>query len=190
MDTLPSEVRARLATLSGLPPAEEPGCALGVWIEGALVHAAGHGLASLEHRVPISPYTLFDIASVSKQFCAAAVLQLVLEEEVDLDADLRTTVFPELRLEVPVTVRQCLHHTAGLRDYFSLLDLAARDQRTLPDDDAVVALVARQRGTSFPPGRATSTATAATCCCRRWCGGCRARRCGSSRRSACSPRSG
>lgn len=152
MRSLSPEALRLLSTLPGLPPPDEPGCALAVYLDGHLVHAGCHGLASLEHRVPISPVTLFDIASVSKQFCAAAVLLLAQEGRVDLDADLRTTLFPELRLEVPVTARQCLHHTAGLRDYFALLDLAGRDEDSLQDDDDVVALVARQTGTSFPPG--------------------------------------
>lgn len=150
--SLPADVTSRLTALAGLPPSDGPGCALGVYLDGQLVHGAGYGLASLEHQVPISPHTLFDIASVSKQLCAAAVLLLAQQGVVDLDADLRTTVFPELVLDVPVTARQCLHHTSGLRDYFSLLELAGRDEDTLRDDDDVVALVARQRGTSFAPG--------------------------------------
>ncbi|MCA1710581.1 MAG: beta-lactamase family protein [Actinobacteria bacterium] len=149
---LPPVVADRLMRLDGLPAPDGPGCALGIYLDGQLVHASCHGLASVEQAVPLSPHSLFDVASVSKQFCAAAVLQLSLEGRIDLDADLRTSLFPELRLQVPVTARQCLHHTAGLRDYFSLLELAGRSAAELPDDDAVVALVARQRDTSFAPG--------------------------------------
>ncbi|HVE97617.1 MAG TPA: serine hydrolase domain-containing protein [Mycobacteriales bacterium] len=151
-ETLPAEVHARLGALPGLPAADEPGLALGVYVDGRLVHGTGHGLASLEHGVPISPYSLFDIASVSKQFTAACVLQLALANRVDLDADLRTTHFPELSLEVPITARQCIHHTAGVRDFFSLLDLAGRGEHDVPDNEAVIAFLARQRRTSFPPG--------------------------------------
>lgn len=150
---VPAQVHARLASLPGLPDGDGPGLALGVYVDGRLVHGSGHGLASVEHRVPISPYSLFDVASVSKQFTAACVLRLALDGRVDLDADLRATHFRELQLDVPITARQCLHHTAGLRDIFALLDLAAMAEHQVPDDDAVVALLARQRRTSFPPGQ-------------------------------------
>ncbi len=56
--------------------AEGPGCALGVVQDGVLVYTAGYGCASLEHPVPITPDTVFDIGSTSKQFTAAAALTL------------------------------------------------------------------------------------------------------------------
>ena len=52
---------------------DSPGCALGVYREGKVVYKRGYGMASLDHDVPITPSTVFNIASVSKQFTAAAI---------------------------------------------------------------------------------------------------------------------
>jgi CubicO group peptidase (beta-lactamase class C family) len=54
-----------------------PGCALGIVRGDALVYARGYGLASVELGVPITPRTVFDIGSVSKQFTTLALMLLV-----------------------------------------------------------------------------------------------------------------
>jgi hypothetical protein len=56
-----------------------PGCAVGVVQQGKTTHARGYGMADLERRVPITPTTLFDIGSTSKQFTAANILMLAAE---------------------------------------------------------------------------------------------------------------
>ena len=53
-----------------------PGCALGVIRDGRLIYARDYGLANLEHNIPISSKTVFDIGSTSKQFAAASILLL------------------------------------------------------------------------------------------------------------------
>src|SRR4051812_9834975 len=53
-----------------------PGCALGVYSAGKVLYAHGYGMADLNLDVPITPQTVFDIGSTSKQFTAAAILLL------------------------------------------------------------------------------------------------------------------
>src|SRR5579864_1295475 len=53
-----------------------PGCALGVYRDGKLIYAKGYGLANLEENVAITPQSVFDIGSTSKQFTAASILLL------------------------------------------------------------------------------------------------------------------
>jgi len=68
--------------------ADTPGCALAVYRGGEIAYARGYGLASLEHRVPITPQTVFDIGSTSKQFtpsrssCSSAAAKLSLDDDV------------------------------------------------------------------------------------------------------------
>lgn len=98
-----------------------PGCALGIIQDGKLVHARGFGQASLEHSVPITPRTVFDIGSTSKQFTAAAIGLLALENELGLEDEIHDWI-PELAdYGVPVTLDHLLHHTSGLPDYLGLM---------------------------------------------------------------------
>ena len=68
------DVQARVDAVFARFTAETPGCALGVVRDGALVHAKGYGQASLELDVPITPATVFDIGSASKQITAASIV--------------------------------------------------------------------------------------------------------------------
>src|ERR1700722_10284835 len=64
-----------------------PGCALGVFRDGKIVYAKGYGLANVEQQVPITPGSVFDIGSTSKQFTAASILLLEKEGKLRLDDD-------------------------------------------------------------------------------------------------------
>jgi CubicO group peptidase (beta-lactamase class C family) len=131
---------------------DAPGCAVGVYQDGRIRYARGYGLADLERRVPISPATVFDIGSTSKQFTAATILLLEQEGRLSLDDDVRRFL-PELPVyDRPITVRHLLHHTSGLRDYIGLLQLAGvRYDDVATADDALQMLI-RQRALNFAPG--------------------------------------
>ena len=58
---------------------DSPGCALGVYQDGRILYARGYGMASLAHGVALTPRSVLDIGSVSKQFTAMAML--ILEKE-------------------------------------------------------------------------------------------------------------
>jgi CubicO group peptidase (beta-lactamase class C family) len=133
--------------------ATSPGCALGLVRDGRLVYARGYGMANLDHDVAITPSTVFDVASISKQFTAAAIHLLVRDGKLSLDDDVRKYV-PELPdFGDPITVRHLLHHTSGLRDQFELLILAGwRYSLDLITDDDVLQLMARQKDLNFRPG--------------------------------------
>jgi CubicO group peptidase (beta-lactamase class C family) len=132
----------------------EPGLAIGVYLDGQLAASAAAGCAIVEHDVPVTERTAFDIASVSKHTTAACLLLLARDGLVDLDADVRD-LLPELSLAQPITLRQCLTHTAGLRDYFALCDLAGLPVMGITED-RFTDLVAGQRDLDFAPGSAFS----------------------------------
>jgi CubicO group peptidase (beta-lactamase class C family) len=132
--------------------ANTPGCALGVVRDGKIVYEKGYGQASLELGVPISPQTVFDIGSTSKQITATSILLLAQQGRLALDDDIRKYV-PELQdYGKKVTLRQMLHHTSGLRDYIGLLSLAGAQDEAVTGDDEALAILARQRGLNYPPG--------------------------------------
>ncbi len=147
----PDQLQDFVATLAA---DGEPGLAVGVYTGGQLVSAATAGCAVIEHAVPVTEHTAFDIASVSKHLTSACLLLLARDGLADLDADLRT-VLPELRLTRPVTLRQGLTHTAGLRDYFALCDIAGLPVLGITED-RFADLVAGQADLDFPAGSAFS----------------------------------
>lgn len=129
-----------------------PGCALGVMRDGRLVYAKGYGLASIELNHPITPSTVFDIGSVSKQFTALAVVLLARDGKLSLDDEIQKYL-PEIpRYSHPVTIRHLLHHTSGLRDYIDLLGWSGVQEESVTGDRDALAILARQRAANFEAG--------------------------------------
>ncbi len=99
-----------------------PGAAAAVIHDGA-IYAGGVGVTSVEHPLPVTPETLFQIGSTSKTFTATALMQLVETGRVDLDATVRTYL-PWFALQseddaARLTVRNLVTHHAGyVGDYF------------------------------------------------------------------------
>ena len=96
------------------------GVAVTVVKDGQVLLARGYGTADREHQVLVSPDTLFRIGSISKLFTWTAVMQLVEQHRLDLDADVQQYVdfeipktFPE-----PITLRRLMTHTAGFEETF------------------------------------------------------------------------
>ena len=94
-----------------------PGVAVGVWADGREVCAC-HGVTSIDNPLPVDQDTLFVLGSVTKTYTATALMRLVAEGRVELDAPLRRYV-PELKLAdeqtaTQVTVLNLLNHTSGL----------------------------------------------------------------------------
>lgn len=91
-----------------------PGLSVAVIKDGRVVKAKGYGLANVETGTPAGPATVYKIASVSKQFLAAAVLLLVQDGKVGLDDRLAQYLEDAPAHWQPITVRQLLSHTSGL----------------------------------------------------------------------------
>jgi len=132
---------------------DSPGCALGIYKDGQIVYKRGYGMANLNDDVPITPATVFHVAAMSKQFTAASILLLAQQGKLSLDDDVHKYI-PELpNFGESITLRHLLHHTSGLRDQWSLLELAGwRYSQDLITDDDVMSVLVRQRGLNFKPG--------------------------------------
>ncbi|HXI23065.1 MAG TPA: serine hydrolase [Pyrinomonadaceae bacterium] len=96
-----------------------PGFAIGVVKNGQLIYAKGFGVAKLGANTPITSRSLFHMASVTKTFVATAIMQLVEQGKIDLDAPL-TKYLPYFKLDderyKAITIRQMLSHTSGIPD--------------------------------------------------------------------------
>jgi CubicO group peptidase (beta-lactamase class C family) len=135
-----------------LTKAGSPGCALGVYRDGKMVYSKGYGLANLEENVPVTPQSVFDIGSTSKQFTAASTLLLEKQGKLSLNDDVRKYI-PELPdYGQKVTILHLLNHTSGLRDYLTVMDLAGINTDSVTTDEDALQLIFRQKALNFAPG--------------------------------------
>lgn len=140
------------ALFAGLNRTPSPGLAFAVVHDGKVVLRRGYGLASVEHRVPITPETVFDTASVSKQFTGMAVALLVSEGKVRTSDDIRTYI-PELpNFGQRITVGHLLHHTSGLRDWPGALRVGGWRYDDTITFDHILTMAYNQRELNFTPG--------------------------------------
>lgn len=134
-------------------PMPAPGCAVGVSLNGESVFEKAFGMAEMEHNIPNTPQTIFESGSVAKQFTAAALVLLEQDGKLKIDDDVRKYV-PELpQYDKPITIRHILTHTAGLRDWGSVMQLtgAGRGDRVVTQDIALDVII-RQKHLDFTPG--------------------------------------
>jgi CubicO group peptidase (beta-lactamase class C family) len=130
-----------------------PGCAVGVAEHGKTTLTKGYGSADLEHDIPITPETIFEAGSVSKQFTAASILLLARDAKLSIDDPARKYI-PELPdYGTPLTIRHMLNHTSGLRDWGSVAAIGGWPRTTRVHTHAnVLEIVSRQESLNFRPG--------------------------------------
>jgi D-alanyl-D-alanine carboxypeptidase len=93
-----------------------PGLSIAAVKSGRTLLAGGFGLANLETETEVTPQTVFLAGSITKQFVAAAIMRLVQERRLVLDAP-AANYLPEIASLGPITVRMLLTHTSGLNEY-------------------------------------------------------------------------
>jgi CubicO group peptidase (beta-lactamase class C family) len=126
--TLIAAVAVRADAIDDLVQAEIkrqkiPGAAVAVIHHGKVTKAAGYGLANLEHAVPVKRETVFQSGSVGKMFTAAAVMLLVEDGKLTLDDPVGKHLPDAPESWQGVTVRHLLTHTAGINDFYLLMNL-------------------------------------------------------------------
>jgi CubicO group peptidase (beta-lactamase class C family) len=131
---------------------DSPGCALAVVKEGKVIYQHGYGCANLEYGTPITPGSVFNIASVTKQFTAMSVLLLAEQGKLSLDDDIRKHVPEVPDFGKVITLRHLIHHSSGLRNFDDLLVMAG-----LRTDDAITRehmldMISHQKELNFSPG--------------------------------------
>jgi len=131
---------------------DSPGCMLAVIKDGEFIYQRAYGMADLERSVPITPNSIFDIGSTGKQFTATVIAILVNQGLLGLDDSIRKHI-PEMPPYADqITIRHLIHHTSGLRDYLTLMDLRGLSDVNIYAEDFLFDLIARQKGLNFKPG--------------------------------------
>jgi CubicO group peptidase (beta-lactamase class C family) len=131
---------------------DTPGCAVGISRNGTIVHEHGYGMANLELNVPITPETVFAIASITKSFTAMSVLLAAEQGKLSLDDEVQKYIPEWSDRDDHITIRHLLTHTSGIRDAFALLGWAPLTESAGDYNEAIAKVLARQRGLNFPPG--------------------------------------
>lgn len=126
-----------------------PGASVLVLKDGQPAFRRSYGLAVVEDRTEVTPASNFRLASVSKQFTAAAVLLLAEDGTLSIDDPLKKWLPSLPTVADGMTLHQLLSHTSGLLDYEDLMDPA--DTRQVHDID-VLRLLEKENRTYFAPG--------------------------------------
>jgi CubicO group peptidase (beta-lactamase class C family) len=128
-----------------------PGTSVGVVRDGKVLFENGYGFADIEHQQKIDSVTLFWIASVSKQFTAAAIYLLVLDKKIDLKSSVRTYIQNLPEIYDAVSIDKLLHHTSGIRDGFVLTALSKKPEEEYTNENVLLYLT-KQNELNFKPG--------------------------------------
>jgi CubicO group peptidase (beta-lactamase class C family) len=126
-----------------------PGASVLVVRDGRVLFRRTYGLADMEDHVAATPATNYRLASVTKQFTAAAVLALAQDNRLSLDDPIRKWLPTLPEAATSITIRHLLTHTSGLIDYEDVIP--AGTSRQVHDID-VLHLLEAQHQTYFPPG--------------------------------------
>jgi CubicO group peptidase (beta-lactamase class C family) len=97
-----------------------PGYAVGIIRNGQMAFAKGYGLANLEDRVPITPDTVFHLASLSKQFTASAIALLILGHKLSLEDPMARYIPEAAKYGPDLRIKHLVYMTSGLHEYFDV----------------------------------------------------------------------
>ena len=132
---------------------DSPGAAVAVTKDGEIIYKQGYGMANLEYDIPITPTSIFDIASVSKQFAGFAIATLSHEGKLSVDDDIRTYLPDVPDFGHTITIRHLLHHTSGLRDWVQSLVIAGVGMEDVISFRHILKMARHQKALNFKPGR-------------------------------------
>jgi CubicO group peptidase (beta-lactamase class C family) len=146
-----SPLAAKVESLAQDALAHTPvaGFSITVVSHGEVVLSRGYGLADVEHRTPTAADSIFRIGSITKQFTAAAILQLAAAGKLSID-DKLGKYLPDFGYGDQITLRQLLTHTSGLKDYTALPWFDEHMADAFPRAELVAKIAAEPLG--FTPG--------------------------------------
>lgn len=129
-----------------------PGVAVGIVRDGKVALVKGYGMASLEHGIGVNRNSVFQIASVSKQFTAFAVYLLEKQGKLSLEDDVRKYIAELPDFGKPIRLKHLLAHSSGIRDQAALLTLAGWRMDDVMTTAQVLRVMGRQKELNFEPG--------------------------------------
>ena len=130
----------------------DPGCAVTVIKNNEMVYENCFGKATIEHNIPITPNTVFEVGSVAKQFTGYGIAILIAQNKLSLEDDIKRFI-PELPdYGSKITVDDLIHHKSGIMDQYTLLLYSGyRDGDIITQDDVMHAILNEDQ-LDFLPG--------------------------------------
>ncbi len=129
--------------------ANEPGASVIVVKKGQIIYKKGFGVADMELNIPVNPDMNFRLGSITKQFTAVCILQLVEQGKLSLQDDIKKYI-PDYAIKEPITIEHLLTHTSGIKSYTSV-DSFWKQMRTDLTPRAIIALTEKDT-LEFKPG--------------------------------------
>lgn len=132
-----------------------PGLAILIHQQGQPAFKYCVGSAILKDRTPVTPQTMFELASVSKSITATAILMLADRERLTVRDDVRKWIpeLPEYDKEQPIRIRDLLHHTSGLASYLDFENVPAKNKDYWLNSDYVGEFARQKIPLTFPTGQ-------------------------------------
>mgnify|MGYP001796830778 CR=1 FL=1 len=129
-----------------------PGASIAIIHNKDIVFQNSFGMANLEHNIPLSSTSLFNIASNSKQFTVFAILNLAEENKLIIDDDIRVHI-PELpNFDHKITIQNLMQHTHGIRGITPLLGMAGWNIEDVMTRESILNILSNQKELDFKPG--------------------------------------
>ena len=129
-----------------------PGYAIGVVKNNVVIFKKGYGKANLEYNIAVTTRSIFDAASLAKQFTGFAISKLVQQKKIKLSDDVRKYLPQVPDFGKPITIENLLHHTSGIRDWPEALQAAGWRYDELCSFDDILNMVKNQNDLDFEPG--------------------------------------
>jgi len=126
-----------------------PGATLAIYRDGEPVYVHAYGLSDREHKAPATVSTHYEIGSITKQFTAAAILQLQEAGKLDINATL-ATYLPDAPHAKEVTLKQLLSHTSGMPEYLDGPEVEQWAVKPATFDQLMAHI--KDKPLDFPPG--------------------------------------
>ncbi len=118
--------------------------------KGEVILEKSYGLQNIEKDIKLTHKSIFNLASVTKQFTASAILLLESENKLRLSDDI-TTYIPELSFYKGIKIEHLIHHTSGLPDYMKLLSEKADKSKIVTNDYVIELFVKEKPNLLFKP---------------------------------------
>jgi CubicO group peptidase (beta-lactamase class C family) len=128
------------------------GYAIAVLQNSQIIYQKAYGFANHEYEIPFTTQTIFDFASVAKQFTGYCIANLLQQKALSFEEDIRQYI-PELPdYGQKITIRHLLGHTSGLRDWYPMIKLAGYSEDDTIGPEFLMKLICRQNALNFTPG--------------------------------------
>lgn len=117
---------------------------------GVIIYQKSLGLANKIGQIPLALNTKFQLASVSKQFTAIAILQLAERKKLDINSPVYT-ILPEFPFDSTITIRSLLCHSSGIPNYIYALDLYFDKQKPIDNQQVSFLMKTYKPGINYLP---------------------------------------